>query len=159
MHPPPHHRNIKTTDNYKMWRLPTSGYQYMTQNSYNKTAINSNHILAIETGRYSRPFKKPAERTCPICKVEMEDEYHFLNICPAYQEKRSSLLDYLENEYRIKMSRMSPNRIFMFLINPPSGNGRIQKLRAKHIFECFEKRKGEDGKVNTQGLLSLWVFT
>ena len=41
---------------------------------------------------------------------------------------------------------MSPNRIFMFLINPPSGNVRIQKLIAKQIFERFEKRKGEDGK-------------
>ena len=104
----------------------------------------------------------------------MEDEYHFLNICPAYQEKRcsllacvqmspisfvargkeigdvctqaSSLLDYLEKEYRIKISRMSPNKIFMFLINPPRGNAKIQKLIVKHIFECFEKRKGEDGK-------------
>ena len=55
----------------------------------------------------------------------MEDEYHFLNICPAYQETRSSFLDYLEKEYRIKISRMSPNRIFMFLINPPSGTVRI----------------------------------
>ena len=45
-----------------------------------------------------------------------------------------------------KTSRMSPNRIFMFLINPPSGNVKIQKLIAKHIFKCFEKRKGEDGK-------------
>ena len=88
----------------------------------------SNHKLAIETGRYSRPFKKPAKRTCPICKTEME------------------------NEYRIKISRMSPNRIFIFLINPSSGNVRIQKLIAKHIFECFEKRKGEGGKVNTPGL-------
>ena len=51
-----------------------------------------------------------------------------------------------EIEYRIKISRMSPNKIFMFLINPPSGNAKIQKLIAKHIFECFEKRKGEDGK-------------
>ena len=84
----------------------------------------------------------------------MEDEYHFLNTGPAYQEKGSSLLDYLENEYRIEISRMSPNRIFMFLINPPSGNVRIQKLIAKHIFKCFEKRKGEDFKVNTQGLKS-----
>ena len=32
----------------------------------------------------------------------------------------------------------------MFLINPPSGNVRMQKLIAKHIFECFEKRRGED---------------
>ena len=76
----------------------------------------------------------------------MEDECHFLSICPAYQEKRCSLLDYLEKEYRIKISRMSPNKIFMSLINPPSGNAKIQKLIAKHIFECFEKRKGEDGK-------------
>ena len=41
---------------------------------------------------------------------------------------------------------MSPNKIFMFLINHPSGNATIQKLIAKHIFECFEKRKGEDDK-------------
>ena len=51
-----------------------------------------------------------------------------------------------EIEYRIKESRMSPNKIFMFLINHASGNAKIQKLIAKHIFECFEKRKGEDGK-------------
>ena len=143
------YRLFKTTDNYKC-----EDYLHQVTNTRHRIALTklrlSNHKLAIETGRYSRPFKKPAERTCPICKIEMEDEYHFLNICPVYQEKRSSLPDYLENEYRIKISRMSPNRIFMFLINPPSGNVRIQKLIAKHIFECFEKRKGEDGKVNTQ---------
>jgi len=32
------------------------------------------------------------------------------NVCPAYQEKRRSLLDYLEKEYRINISRMSPNK-------------------------------------------------
>ena len=52
---------------------------------------------------------------------------------------------------KIKISRMSPNKIFMFLINPPSGNVKIQKMIAKHIFKCFEKRKGEDGKA-TLGL-------
>ena len=152
------YRLFKTTDNYKC-----EDYLHQVTNTRHRIALTklrlSNHKLAIETGRYSRPFKKPPERTCPICKIEMEDEYHFLDICPAYQEKRSSLLDYLENEYRIKISRMSPNRIFMFLIIPPNGNVRIQKLIAKHIFECFEKRKGEDGKVNTQWLLSPWVFT
>ena len=111
---------------YKRVRGWTSGRNLPVLNFVKYTL--SNHKLAVETGRYSRPFKKSAERTCPICKIEMEDEYHFLNICPAYQEKRSSLLDYLEKEYRIKISRMSPNRIFMFLINPPSGNVRIQKF-------------------------------
>ena len=41
---------------------------------------------------------------------------------------------------------MSPNKIFMFLINPPSENAKIQKLMAKRVFECFEKRKGEDSR-------------
>ena len=41
---------------------------------------------------------------------------------------------------------MSLKKIFKFLINPPSGNAKTQKLIAKHIFKCFEKRKGEDGK-------------
>ena len=45
-------------------------------------------------------------------------------------------------------ARNRNNKIFMFVIPPPtpSGNAKIQKLIAKHIFECFEKRKGEDGK-------------
>ena len=76
----------------------------------------------------------------------MEDEYHFLNICPSYQEKRCSLVDYLQKEYIIKIRRMAPNKIFMFLINPPSGNAKTQKLIAKHVFECFEKRKGKTAK-------------
>ena len=121
---------FKTIDNYEC-----EDYLHQVTNTRHRIALTklriSNHKLAIETGRYSRPFKKPAERICPICKIEMEDEYHFLNICPAYQEKRCSLLDYLEKEYRIKISRMSPNKIFMFLINPPSGNVKIQKNDSK----------------------------
>ena len=141
--PTPAHMNGDTDR-----QLKCEDYLHQVTNTRHRIALTklrlSNHKLAIETGR--RPFKKPAERNCPICKIEMEDEYHFLNRCPAYQEKRCSLLDYLEKEYKIKISRMSPNRIFMFLVNPPSGNVRIQKLIAKHVFHCFEKRKEEDGK-------------
>ena len=113
------------------------------------------HVRLTVWNENNCPSPHTPARTCPICKVENGGRIPFskYTVCPAYQEKRSSLLDYLENEYRIKISRKSP-RIFMFLKNPPSGNGRIQKLIAKHIFQCFEKRKGEDHKVNTQGLLS-----
>ena len=135
---------FKTIGNYKC-----EDYQHQVTNTRHRIALTklrlSNHKLAIETGRYSRPFKKPAERICPICRIEMEDEYHFLKIYPAYQEKRCSLLDYLEKEYGIKISKMSPNKIFTFLINPPSGNARIRKLIAKQIFECFENRKAQNG--------------
>ena len=54
----------------------------------------------------------------------------------------------------MKINRMSPNkRIIPPPPRPPSENAKIQKLIAKHVFECFEKRKGEDGKkANTLGL-------
>ena len=51
-----------------------------------------------------------------------------------------------EIEYRIKISIMSPNKIFMFLINPASGNAKIQKLIAKHIFDALKKGKGKTAK-------------
>ena len=41
---------------------------------------------------------------------------------------------------------MSPNKIFMFLINPASGNAKIQKLIAKHIFDALKKGKGKTAK-------------
>ena len=78
-------RLFKTIDNYKC-----EDYLHQVTNIRHRIALTklrlSNHKLAIETGRYSRPLKKSAERICPICKIEMEDEYHFLNIYPAYQE-------------------------------------------------------------------------
>ena len=145
------YRVSKTIDNYKC-----EDYIHQVTNTWYRIALTklrlSNHKLAIETGRYSRPFKKPAERICPICKIEMEDEYHFLNICPAYQEKRCSLLAYLEKEYRIKISKMSPNKIFMFL-TPLVENAKIQKINSKtYIRIVWKNKRGRRQKVNTLGL-------
>ena len=86
---------FKMIDSYKC-----EDYLHQVTNTRHRIALTklrpSKHKLAIETGRYSRPFKKPEERICPICKIEIENEYHFLNICPAYKEKRCLLLDYLK---------------------------------------------------------------
>ena len=97
--------------------------------------------MAIETGRYIRPYKKPEERICPICKKDVEDEIHFLTLCPAYQEKRKNLFEYLNKEYRIAVNRMAPDDVFLLLINPPSKNKPVQKLIAKYVFDCYEKRR------------------
>ena len=40
-----------------------------------------------------RPYKKANKRICPLCRKEAEDEKHFLDSCPVYQEKRKSLFD------------------------------------------------------------------
>ena len=85
--------------------------------------------------RYVRPYKKPEERICPICKKDVEDEIHFLNL---YQEKRSTLFEYLNKEYRISVNRMAPDDVFLLLINPLSKNKPVQKLFAKYVFDYYE---------------------
>ena len=66
------YRLFKTMDNYKC-----EDYLHQVTNMRHRIALTklrlSNHKLAIETGHYSRLFKKPAERICAICKKEMEN--------------------------------------------------------------------------------------
>ena len=49
--------------------------------------------------------------------------------------------------YRIKISRMSANKIFMFLINPPSGNATRQNIYSNALKK--EKRKTAKSKYST----------
>ena len=45
--------------------------------------------LKIETGRFSRT---PLEaRICNLCKIEIENEIHFLCVCPIYTQIRNKL--------------------------------------------------------------------
>ena len=43
-------------------------------------------MLSVRHLRYLGPYKKPEERICPVCKLEMEDEYHFC--MPRLPEKK-----------------------------------------------------------------------
>ena len=100
-------RKFKTIENFKC-----EDYLCQVTNIRHWTTLTklhlSNHKLAIETGRYVRPYKKPEERICPICKKDVEDEVRFLTLCPAHQEKRSTLFEYLNKEYSISVNRMAP---------------------------------------------------
>ena len=64
-----------------------------------------------------------------------------LTMCPAYQKKRGTLFEYLNKEYRISVNRMAPDDVFLLLINPPSKNKPVQKLIAKYVLYCYEKRR------------------
>ena len=49
----------------------------------------SSHKLLIETGRYGRNRIERAERHCCIYNsTDLEDEYHFVIICPVYENIR-----------------------------------------------------------------------
>ena len=50
----------------------------------------SSHQLLIESGRhYNIPRN---ERMCPLCRMELEDEYHFILKCSFYSELRSRFI-------------------------------------------------------------------
>ena len=112
------YRKVKTIDNYRC-----EDYLHQVTNIRHRTTMTklrlSNHRLAIETGRYKRPYKKPNERMCPLCKREAEDEKHFLVSCPVYQEKRKSVFECLYKEFKISMVEMTTENVFLLLLNPP----------------------------------------
>ena len=50
----------------------------------------SSHCLAIETSRYKNILVE--RRKFPSYKTDIEDEFHFMLMCPTYQEFRAKLL-------------------------------------------------------------------
>ena len=73
-----------------------SNESFHLKNLYSKF-ICSAHNLAIETGR--RLHTPRHSRTCMLCdRNEVEDEFHFLLICPFYNELR---VRYIPEQFRI----------------------------------------------------------
>ena len=71
----------------------------------------------------------------------MEDEYRFLNTRKKmFVTRLFGKRVWKKNKQNVTQQNIHVSK------TPPSGNAKIQKLIAKHVFECFEKRKGEDGK-------------
>ena len=53
--------------------------------------------LACNEGRYNNtPF---VERLCPLCKSDIETEYHFLLVCPNLRQIRSKYISFIWYTY------------------------------------------------------------
>ena len=60
----------------------------------------SDHNLMIEIGRRTRPITPVLERKCTLCSLNsIEDEVHFLIVCPFYSQPRSQLFSFLNCRY------------------------------------------------------------
>ena len=60
----------------------------------------SSHQLAIEAGRYSNTIRR--DRCCRLCVNSIEDEYHFILVCPLFTELRRKFI----KEYYYKRPSM-----------------------------------------------------
>ena len=108
---------IKKTVKNKLitfWKFKlTQDYEnYLTNvRNINRVAITtlrlSNHKLAIETGRYAKPYQPPDQRICPLCKTKKEEEEHFLMNCIVYRDPRRELFNKLNKETNLFLDSMS----------------------------------------------------
>ena len=123
---------FKTIENYKV---------KIIQHRITLTKLRlSNHKLA-KKGQYVRPYEKPEERICPICKKDIEDEIHFFTLCSAYQEKKKYFIWILKQRIQ-NISKQNGTRWCFSVVNKPSEQEQTSaKLIAKYVFDCYEKRR------------------
>ena len=88
----------------------------------------SNHCLEIENGRRVKPLKAPiCERLCKQCSLgAVEDEDHFLLICPAYEHIRDMFRHHLP---------LGPITTVQELVSCPN-----QYALARFIEQCLQMR-------------------
>jgi hypothetical protein len=92
----------------------------------------SAHNLRIQTGRYSRERVERNLRYCLICNTnEIEDEFHFVFKCPAYENLRNI---YIKNYYRNRPS------MFKFTQLLKSDKNKETIMLCQYINEAFKLR-------------------
>ena len=89
--------NSRRLDSYCIYKQEFKMETYLDQIKINKYRIAlskfrlSSHNLEIETGRHGNIPR--ADRKCKKCNSDViEDEYHFLLVCPLYRELRQNYL-------------------------------------------------------------------
>ncbi|XP_035693553.1 uncharacterized protein LOC118427738 [Branchiostoma floridae] len=98
----------------------------------------SAHCLEIEKGRYNNI---PAtQRRCPTCNHGIEDELHFLLLCPTYTEERQKLMDVINKTTNITLPKTS-SETFNLLMSCPDA---ISLYIGQYISTAFQKRNRID---------------
>ena len=132
-----------------------SPYLIILQNRELKRAISklrlSSHSLNIETGRHRRIGRidrsnrkctlSSCQEKCTLCNLnDIEDEFHFTLICPAYENIRKQYIDkYFYNR---------PS-VYKFIILLNSVKPKVLKNLALYIIKSFKLR---DSLINVNQL-------
>ena len=102
----------------------------------------SAHNLHIETGRFNKNKTPRNERFCLYCKkqssLEVEDEIHFLMVCPLYKTERSNMLQAIYRTFP-NTEVLSNEIMFFWLMSQEQGD--FIKLIGKFCKKSFQIRK------------------
>ena len=96
--------------------------------------------LEVETGRYRYPKTPINRRTCQLCNGDIEDEIHFLNICPALQTLRIQLYKVTSESNihdRVNLYSLPVHQTTILILQLCAENPVISKL----IYDMFLHRK------------------
>ena len=90
--------NLSTLHLYKKFKMAFECEKYLdnlplsTRIAMSRFRLSSHH-LKIETGRYKQERIERSMRKCQLCNhQDVEDEYHFLLICPVFSDIRKNIL-------------------------------------------------------------------
>ena len=102
----------------------------------------SSHMLAIETGRRTKPLTPCEQRLCKHCNLGVtEDEYHFMMICPLYLDQRIHLFT---NILELDMDLLLDNDPKGSFINIMSNRSEaILFYVSKFIRKCFKLKESQ----------------
>lgn len=99
----------------------------------------SSHRLEVETGRWHKPVSTPFDnRKCQFCNV-LEDEFHFMFICPVYTDLREN--------YICRYNRTRPSMSKLVSLFQSDRKTYIRNLGI-FIFRAFEERKEIISQIN-----------
>ena len=97
----------------------------------------SSHDLMIEKGRHHTLKLDIEKRLCLTCGI-VEDEIHFLVVCPLYSEKRAEFYDKINMDMNL-IKNVNSDTIFYLLMNLRSKN-HLEKL-GEFIYSSFNKHR------------------
>ena len=93
----------------------------------------SAHQLRIETGRYARNRTDRALHSCKLCdKSDLEDEYRFILVCPAY--------DSIRKKYILPFYDNRPS-VYKFTALMQNKQPNVLRNLGKYLYESFALRK------------------
>ena len=109
--------------------------EFKFRKMFTKLRTNS-HLLEIEHGRHIGKLEH--QRLCTTCNV-IESEYHFIMICPIYQELRTIFLQKIYDMFPYITDYCDYDKFLFMMGFDDSG---LQCIFSKFIYNAFNVRSG-----------------